>query len=95
MRLRCVHSISEISPEQPFTARCVILPPPPSVRQVPVFNAGDGKHEHPTQTILDLFTIKGQWERYAFVSSAVTPSSKQSRTRHFRKRPPFPHRWTN
>lgn len=25
--------------------------------QVPTINAGDGKHEHPTQTMLDLFTI--------------------------------------
>ena len=24
---------------------------------IPIINAGDGKNEHPTQTILDLFTI--------------------------------------
>ncbi|MCF0104316.1 MAG: aspartate carbamoyltransferase catalytic subunit [Eggerthellaceae bacterium] len=28
---------------------------------VPVINAGDGKHQHPTQTLLDLFTI---WENF-------------------------------
>ncbi len=26
--------------------------------QVPVLNAGDGSNQHPTQTLLDLFTIQ-------------------------------------
>ncbi len=28
------------------------------IAQKPVINAGDGKHEHPTQTLIDLYTIK-------------------------------------
>jgi aspartate carbamoyltransferase catalytic subunit len=31
--------------------------------KIPVINAGDGKNEHPTQTILDLYTIKNCVER--------------------------------
>ena len=27
-------------------------------RQVPVINAGDGGHNHPTQTLIDLMTIR-------------------------------------
>jgi aspartate carbamoyltransferase catalytic subunit len=32
-----------------------------NVSTVPIINAGDGNGEHPTQTLLDLYTI---WERY-------------------------------
>ena len=28
--------------------------------RVPVINAGDGAHEHPTQALLDLFTVRGK-----------------------------------
>lgn len=32
------------------------------VSKNPVINAGDGSNEHPSQTLLDLFTIKKNWE---------------------------------
>lgn len=28
---------------------------------LPVINAGDGRHEHPTQGLLDLLTLRGRW----------------------------------
>jgi aspartate carbamoyltransferase len=34
---------------------------PTNLRPVPVINAGDGNNEHPTQTLLDLYTL---YERY-------------------------------
>lgn len=30
--------------------------------QIPVINAGDGQHEHPTQALLDAFTLLEQWK---------------------------------
>ncbi|MHC4414266.1 MAG: aspartate carbamoyltransferase catalytic subunit [Planctomycetota bacterium] len=27
----------------------------------PVINAGDGRHEHPTQALLDILTLRGRW----------------------------------
>lgn len=43
--------------------------------KIPVFNAGDGKHEHPTQTILDLFTVKEHLGRLDdFDMAMVLPS---------------------
>jgi aspartate carbamoyltransferase catalytic subunit len=29
---------------------------------IPVINAGDGRHEHPTQALLDIFTLRRRWE---------------------------------
>ena len=29
---------------------------------IPVINAGDGSHEHPTQALLDCFTLRERWE---------------------------------
>ncbi len=34
-----------------------------AVAEVPLINAGDGANEHPTQTLLDLFTIKSKFGR--------------------------------
>jgi aspartate carbamoyltransferase catalytic subunit len=31
---------------------------------VPVINAGDGKHEHPTQGLLDLLTLRQHWRTF-------------------------------
>jgi aspartate carbamoyltransferase catalytic subunit len=28
---------------------------------IPVINAGDGRHEHPTQALLDIFTLRRRW----------------------------------
>jgi aspartate carbamoyltransferase catalytic subunit len=33
-----------------------------NVLDIPVINAGDGAHEHPTQALLDVFTLNQVWE---------------------------------
>ena len=40
-----------------------------------VINAGDGTHEHPTQALLDAFTMRRHWARLAGVGSAGTDLS--------------------
>jgi aspartate carbamoyltransferase catalytic subunit len=49
---------------------------------VPVFNAGDGKHEHPTQTILDLFTIREHQGRLENLDIGISGDLKYGRTAH-------------
>jgi aspartate carbamoyltransferase catalytic subunit len=49
---------------------------------VPVFNAGDGKHEHPTQTLLDLFTIREHLGRLTDFDMGVAGDLKYGRTVH-------------
>jgi aspartate carbamoyltransferase catalytic subunit len=49
---------------------------------VPVFNAGDGKHEHPTQTILDLFTIREHLGRLDDFDMGIAGDLKYGRTAH-------------
>ncbi len=49
---------------------------------IPVFNAGDGKHEHPTQTILDLFTIREHLGRLSDFDIGITGDLKYGRTVH-------------
>ena len=49
---------------------------------IPVFNAGDGKHEHPTQTILDLFTIREHLGRLADFDLGIAGDLKYGRTVH-------------
>jgi aspartate carbamoyltransferase catalytic subunit len=49
---------------------------------IPVFNAGDGKHEHPTQTILDLFTIREHIGRLSDFDIGITGDLKYGRTVH-------------
>ncbi len=36
----------------------------------PVVNAGDGTHEHPTQALLDAFTLRNHWAKVQGVESA-------------------------
>ena len=56
----------ELTPDEAYQCDAIIMRHPldGSARfaadhvGVPVFNGGDGKHEHPTQTLLDLFTIR-------------------------------------
>lgn len=53
-----------------------------AAKYVPVINAGDGPGEHPTQTLLDLFTI---WERHKRLSSLkglIAGDIKNGRTVH-------------
>jgi len=49
---------------------------------IPVFNAGDGKHEHPTQTIIDLFTIREHLGRIEDFDMGIAGDLKYGRTVH-------------
>eukprot|EP00013_Stygamoeba_regulata_P028930 CAMPEP_0177650068 /NCGR_PEP_ID=MMETSP0447-20121125/11732_1 /TAXON_ID=0 /ORGANISM="Stygamoeba regulata, Strain BSH-02190019" /LENGTH=504 /DNA_ID=CAMNT_0019152887 /DNA_START=53 /DNA_END=1567 /DNA_ORIENTATION=+ len=50
--------------------------------QVPVFNGGDGKNQHPTQTILDLFTIQEHTGRLDDLDIGICGDLKYGRTSH-------------
>ncbi|UDG80095.1 aspartate carbamoyltransferase [Candidatus Steffania adelgidicola] len=52
-----------------------------SVR-VPILNAGDGANQHPTQTLLDLFTIQETQGRLNHLSIAMVGDLKYGRTVH-------------
>src|SRR5574341_67810 len=49
---------------------------------IPVVNAGDGKHEHPTQTLLDLFTIRETQGSLGCLKVALVGDLKYGRTVH-------------
>jgi len=49
---------------------------------VPVINAGDGSHEHPTQTLLDLYTIRKEKGGIEGVWVALVGDLKHARTAH-------------
>lgn len=49
---------------------------------IPVINAGDGSHQHPTQTFLDLFTIKECQGRLEGLNIAIAGDLKHGRTAH-------------
>lgn len=51
-------------------------------KKVPIINAGDGKNEHPTQTILDLFTIKERKGKIDGNCIAIVGDLKYGRTVH-------------
>lgn len=50
--------------------------------QVPVLNAGDGSNQHPTQTLLDLFTIQETQGRLDNLHIAMVGDLKYGRTVH-------------
>lgn len=50
--------------------------------QVPVINAGDGAHEHPTQTLLDLFTLRKEKGRLEGLKVGLLGDLKYGRTVH-------------
>ncbi len=52
------------------------------VARVPVINGGDGSHAHPTQTILDLYTIKKEVGKIKGVKVALVGDLKYGRTAH-------------
>lgn len=52
------------------------------VSDVPVINAGDGANQHPTQTLLDLFTIQECQNRIDGLSIALVGDLKYGRTIH-------------
>jgi len=49
---------------------------------VPVINAGDGGHQHPTQTLLDLYTIKKERQTLEGLKIALWGDLKYGRTIH-------------
>ena len=49
---------------------------------VPILNAGDGGHEHPTQTLLDLYTIKKYKNRLSNLKIGLCGDLKFGRTVH-------------
>lgn len=49
---------------------------------VPVINAGDGAHEHPTQTLCDLFTLLREHKTIRKLNVALTGDLRSSRTIH-------------
>ena len=53
-----------------------------SVSSVPVINAGDGGHFHPTQTLTDLLTIKEKKGRFTDLTVGVCGDLKYGRTVH-------------
>ena len=49
---------------------------------IPVINAGDGANQHPTQTLLDLFSIKDSQGKLDGINLAIMGDLKYSRTVH-------------
>jgi len=52
------------------------------VSSVPVVNAGDGTGQHPTQALLDLYTIKKELNKIDGISIALVGDLKHGRTIH-------------
>src|SRR3990172_5374574 len=50
--------------------------------RVPVINAGDGSHEHPTQTLLDLYTIRREKSTITGINVALVGDLRHARTAH-------------
>ena len=49
---------------------------------IPILNAGDGANQHPTQTLLDLFTIQETQNRLSNLNVAMVGDLKYGRTVH-------------
>jgi aspartate carbamoyltransferase catalytic subunit len=49
---------------------------------IPVINGGDGAHEHPTQTLCDLFTLRSKKKSLKNMKVAISGDLKGSRTIH-------------
>jgi aspartate carbamoyltransferase catalytic subunit len=52
------------------------------VSQVPIGNAGDGEGEHPTQTLLDVYTIWKHWKKLDNLTITLMGDLKHGRTIH-------------
>ncbi|HHX49657.1 MAG TPA: aspartate carbamoyltransferase catalytic subunit [Clostridiales bacterium] len=50
--------------------------------KVPIFNAGDGKSDHPTQTLLDLMTIYEEFGKFEGLKIAIVGDITHSRVAH-------------
>jgi aspartate carbamoyltransferase catalytic subunit len=53
-----------------------------SISNIPIINAGDGSAEHPTQALLDLYTIKQELGRMDNLNVAIVGDLKNGRTVH-------------
>ncbi len=49
---------------------------------IPVINGGDGSHEHPTQTLCDLFTLQQEKKSLKNLNVVISGDLKGSRTIH-------------
>jgi len=49
---------------------------------IPVINGGDGSHEHPTQTLCDLFTLRSKNKNLRNMKVAISGDLRGSRTIH-------------
>ena len=49
---------------------------------IPIINGGDGSHEHPTQTLCDIFTLKRKKKSLKRLKVAIAGDLKGSRTIH-------------
>jgi len=49
---------------------------------IPVINGGDGSNQHPTQTLLDLYTIKKEFKQIDGLSIGIVGDLKYGRTVH-------------
>jgi aspartate carbamoyltransferase len=52
------------------------------VSYVPIINAGDGSGEHPTQALLDLYTISGNFDLSSKITVAMVGDLRFGRTTH-------------
>ncbi|MDR3185704.1 MAG: aspartate carbamoyltransferase catalytic subunit [Christensenellaceae bacterium] len=50
--------------------------------EIPIFNAGDGKAEHPTQTLLDLVTIYEEYGHFEDIKVCIVGDISHSRVAH-------------
>lgn len=50
--------------------------------KIPVINAGDGGHQHPTQTLTDLYTIRAKMGRLDHLTIGICGDLKYGRTTH-------------
>ena len=53
-----------------------------SISKVPIINAGDGSHFHPTQTLTDLLTIKRRKGKFSDLTIGICGDLKYGRTVH-------------
>ena len=53
-----------------------------SISTIPIVNAGDGANEHPSQTLLDLFTIKQKFGEIDGIKIAMVGDLRYGRTVH-------------
>jgi aspartate carbamoyltransferase catalytic subunit len=53
-----------------------------AAQHIPVINAGDGNNEHPTQTVLDLYTLYEKFGRLDHLTGLLAGDPLNSRTLH-------------